>query len=46
MSFTSPKAYCDISVTEVVATDDDGALGGPTKFSKEVSVYSEKYEIV
>jgi len=46
VSFTSPKAYCDISVSEVVATDDEGALGGPIKFSKEMSVYSDKYEIV
>jgi len=46
VSFTSPKTYCDISVSEVVATDDDGALGGPIKFSKEISIYSEKYEIV
>ena len=46
VSFTSPKAHCDISVSEVVATDDDVALGGPIKFSKEMSVYSDKYEIV
>jgi len=46
VSFTSPKTYCDIAVSEVVATEDDGASGGPLKFSKEVSVFAEKYEIV
>ena len=46
MSFTSPKTYCDLSVTEVVAIEDDGAAAGPLKFSKEISVFAEKYEIV
>lgn len=46
VSFTSPKTYCDLSVTEVVAIEDDGAAAGPLKFSKEISVFAEKYEIV
>jgi len=46
VSFTSPKTYCDIAVSEVVAAEEDGGSGGPIKFSKEVSIFAEKYEIV
>lgn len=45
VSFTSPRTYCDISVSEVVSIDDEGEGVAPIKFSKEISVFTEKYEI-
>jgi len=46
VSYTSPRTYCDISVAEVVGLDEEGNTSGPIKFSKEMAVWAEKYEIV
>ncbi|KAL5479170.1 hypothetical protein EMCRGX_G022660 [Ephydatia muelleri] len=43
VSFTSAKPYCSIEVTRVNMAEGDGA---PVKFSKEVALTTDKYEIV
>ena len=42
VNFVSKKSYCDLQISEVRLLDGEQ----PVKYSSEVMVYTDKYEIV